>query len=86
MLAGRGDESAATLAADAVALCRGTDFVNVQADALVDFAATMRSLGRHEDAQPALTEALRLYDAKGNVASARAIRPFLAELQTPTRG
>ena len=86
VLAGRGDESAATLAADAVALCRGTDFVNVQADALVDFAATMRSLGRHEDAQPALMEALRLYDAKGNVASARAIRPFLAELQTPTRG
>ena len=38
------------------------------------------------NAQPALTEALRLYDAKGNVASARAIRPFLAELQTPTRG
>ena len=74
VLAGRDEERAVTLATEAVELLRHTDFVNVQADALVDLAATMRTLGREEDAMPALTEALRLYELKGNVVSARAVR------------
>jgi tetratricopeptide (TPR) repeat protein len=74
VLAARDDERAVKLAIEAVELLRRTDFVNVQADALVDFAATMRSLGRDEDALPALTEALQLYQLKGNVVSARAVR------------
>ena len=74
VLAGRDDERAVKLATEAVELLRRTDFVNVQADALVDFAATMRALGRDEDALQALTEALRLYELKGNVVSARAVR------------
>jgi hypothetical protein len=86
VLAGRGDDRAVELASDAVELSRGTDFVNVQADALVDFAATMRAFARDQDALPALTEALRLYEVKGNVTSAGAIRPLLAELRTPARG
>jgi hypothetical protein len=56
--------------------------VNVQADAFVDFAATMRTVGRDEDALAALAEALRLYEMKGNLVSARS----LAELGTPARG
>jgi tetratricopeptide (TPR) repeat protein len=86
VLAGRDDERAVKLAADAVELSRRTDFVNVQADALVDFAVTMRTLGRQQEALRALTEALRLYEAKGNIVSAGAVRPLLAELGTPTRG
>src|ERR671934_119616 len=50
VLAGRDEERAVTLATEAVELLRHTDFVNVQADALVDLAATMRTLGREEDA------------------------------------
>ena len=86
VLAGRGDDRAVELATDAVELSRGTDFVNVQADALVDFAATMRAFARDQAALSALTEALRLYELKGNVTSAGAIRPLLAELHTPARG
>jgi tetratricopeptide (TPR) repeat protein len=80
VLARRDDERAVKLATDAVELSRRTDFVNVQADALVDFAATMRTLGRDQDALPALTEALRLYEVKGNVVSASTLRPLLADL------
>ena len=80
MLAGRGDSRALKLAADAVKLSRRTDFVNVQADALVDFAVAMRLLGREEYALPALTEALSLYKVKGNVVSATRLQPLLAEL------
>jgi len=80
VLAGRDDDRAVKLASDAVELSRRTDFVNVQADALVDFAATMETLGRHQDALPALTEALSLYKVKGNVVSAARLQPLIAEL------
>src|SRR5262249_7911481 len=85
VLASRGDERAPDLASTAVELSRGTDFVNVRADALVDFAATMRALARPDDGLDALTEALELYEAKGNVVSARALDPLLAELRAPSR-
>jgi class 3 adenylate cyclase/tetratricopeptide (TPR) repeat protein len=82
VLARRDGERAVELASSALELSRRTDFVNVQADAFVDFAATMRTVGRDEDALAALAEALRLYEMKGNLVSARA----LAELGTPARG
>jgi class 3 adenylate cyclase/tetratricopeptide (TPR) repeat protein len=86
VIAGRDADRAVELASNAVELSRRTDFVNVQADALVDFAATMRTVGRDEDALPALSEALRLYELKGNVVSARAVQPLVAELGMPARG
>jgi hypothetical protein len=46
----------------------------------------MRAVGRDQDAVPALTEALRLYEREGNVVSAAAVRPLLAELGAPTQG
>jgi hypothetical protein len=82
VLARRDSERAVELASSALELSRRTDFVNVQADAFVDFAATMRTVGRDEDALAALAEALRLYEMKGNLVSARS----LAELGTPARG
>jgi len=85
VLARRGDTRAAELAAEAVALSRETDFVNVQADALADLAETMRLLGRPDAELVALGEALRLYEAKGNVVSAAFLRPLLA-VGTAPRG
>jgi class 3 adenylate cyclase/tetratricopeptide (TPR) repeat protein len=85
VLAARGDEDAVDLASTAVALSRGTDFVNVQADALVDFAATMQALARHDEALRALGAASQLYSSKGNVVSATAVEPLLAELEAPSR-
>jgi predicted ATPase/class 3 adenylate cyclase len=74
LLALRGESAAEPLAAEAVALSRETDFTNWQADALVDLAETLRILGRGGEATPLLEEALALYEAKGNVASAAAVR------------
>jgi class 3 adenylate cyclase/tetratricopeptide (TPR) repeat protein len=75
VLARRGEaEAAERLAREAVDLSRETDLVNTRADALVDLAETMRLLGRDDEAAPALEEALQLYEAKGNVASAAAVR------------
>jgi electron transfer flavoprotein alpha/beta subunit len=50
------------------------DFTNVQADALVDLGETLRVLNRPDGA--AYEEALRLYEQKGNVVSADAVRPL----------
>jgi tetratricopeptide (TPR) repeat protein len=74
VLARRGDTGSAELAADAVALSRDMDFTNVQADALVDLGETLRVLNRPDGA--AYEEALRLYEQKGNVVSADAVRPL----------
>jgi class 3 adenylate cyclase/tetratricopeptide (TPR) repeat protein len=78
LLARRGDPEAESLARQAVAFAQETDFVNVQADANADLAETMQLLGRPDDALRALDEALRLYGAKGNVVSARAVRALVA--------
>jgi class 3 adenylate cyclase/tetratricopeptide (TPR) repeat protein len=62
-------ERAEQLAREAVSLARRTDFVNMLADALVDLSETMTLLGRPEEADRPLTEALAIYEAKGNVVS-----------------
>jgi tetratricopeptide (TPR) repeat protein len=74
VLAARGDAEAATIARRAVALARQTDFVNMLADALVDLAETLWLLGRDGESRPPLVEAIRLYEAKGNVVSAAVAR------------
>jgi class 3 adenylate cyclase len=85
VLAARGDGGALELASAAVELSRGTDFVNVQADALVDFASAAQALARPQEALGALAEALALYEEKGNIVSAGTVAALLAELQAPTR-
>ena len=72
VLARRGDAVAEHFARQSVELSRETDCVNIQADALVDLAETLRLLGRHGAAPDILAEAIRLYEEKGNVVSARA--------------
>jgi tetratricopeptide (TPR) repeat protein len=67
------------LARESVELSRQTDCVNMQADALVDLAETLRLLHRSGDAAGPFEEALQLYEEKGNVVSAAAIRPLVAD-------
>jgi len=67
-LARRGDSSGAlALATRAVELAAGTVDIELRADALVALADVLGSLGRHEEAEPRLREALALYDQKGDV-------------------
>ncbi len=57
---------------------------NIFAGALEDAAAVMRDAGLHDEARGLLEDAIRRYEAKGNVASARLTRRQLAALtETP---
>ena len=68
------------LARDAVASAAGTDEISERADTLTDLAEVQRIAGHTAGAAEALREAIDLYDAKGNVASARGARAALDEL------
>jgi ATP/maltotriose-dependent transcriptional regulator MalT len=88
VLAREGDAKTAEQAArDGVTLARQTDFVNMLADALVDLAETLSLVGRGAEANVPIGEAIDLYEAKGNVVSARAARRLLdlppEERETP---
>jgi ATP/maltotriose-dependent transcriptional regulator MalT len=74
VLARRGElEQAEALARDAVSLAEQTDFLNHRADVLLDFTHILHQAGRLEVARATGTEALHLYQQKGNsVAAARA--------------
>jgi class 3 adenylate cyclase/tetratricopeptide (TPR) repeat protein len=74
LLARDGDPGAAELAREAVELVGETDLLNIAADAYADLAQTMRLLGHEEDTSAARDRALELYQAKGNLASAAAMR------------
>ena len=76
-LAAQGGRDGEEAAREAVVLAAGTDALNLQADALVNLAETLRLLGREAEASAATVEAARLYERKGNVAA-------LARLQTMT--
>jgi class 3 adenylate cyclase/tetratricopeptide (TPR) repeat protein len=84
LLARRGDGTAGVLAAEAVSLARTTDFVNVQADTLVDLAETLELLEQPDAAQSAFEEALTLYTAKGNLVSAAAVERTLGKAAAGT--
>jgi tetratricopeptide (TPR) repeat protein len=79
---GRSEEGE-TLAREAVALAEQTDFLVVHGDALVDLAEVLRLAGRATEAAPALRDAIRLYDRKGNVVSSRRAATLLAEVGAP---
>ena len=67
---GRPGEAEA-MARDAVALARRTEYPVLQADALVELADVLQIAGRASEASEALGEAISLYEAKGDVVSAR---------------
>jgi tetratricopeptide (TPR) repeat protein len=72
MLADRGRHAeAAGLASAAVALAARTDLLSQHADALLDLAHVLDAAGRLPGAQAALTQALDLYQRKGNRPGAR---------------
>jgi class 3 adenylate cyclase/DNA-binding winged helix-turn-helix (wHTH) protein/Flp pilus assembly protein TadD len=70
-LAGRGlVEEAEVLAREAVALAERTDFVNDRADAMFDLATVLRQAGRLDVARANFSDALKLYEQKGNMVAA----------------
>ena len=67
ILVRQGDiERAEALAQEAVRLGEATDLVNTRADMLCDLAEVLSLAGRREDAVPALAQAARMYEQKGN--------------------
>jgi tetratricopeptide (TPR) repeat protein len=78
VLARRGDPGAERLARESVELSLETDCLNMQADALVDLAETLRQLGRPDEAAQSLEEAIDRYAAKGNLVSAHAAGAILS--------
>ena len=68
VLASRGGSNEATaLGREAVALSRSTDYVVMQADALMDLAEVETITGSSADVIPLIDEAIQLYEAKGIV-------------------
>ena len=75
MLARRAQyEEAEALAREAVALAQVTDFVNHRADALLDLSQVLKASRRVDEAVTSASEALNLYQLKGNLVSAYATR------------
>jgi tetratricopeptide (TPR) repeat protein len=72
MLADRGRHAEATeLASSAVALAAQTDLLSQHADVLLDLAHVLAASGRFPEARDAATQALDLYQRKGNLPGAR---------------
>jgi tetratricopeptide (TPR) repeat protein len=79
VLARRGEpRQAESLARKAVALISETDALNMRAHALSSLAEILAASGRKEEAARSTAEALRLYEAKGNVVSAGKARATLS--------
>ena len=74
---GGGVEAAERLGREAVAFAAASDFLDAHGDALVDLAEVLRLAGRPQEAASPLRHALRLYEQKGNVASASKARALL---------
>jgi tetratricopeptide (TPR) repeat protein len=72
---------AVELASAAVALAAQTDFLSQHADALLALAHTMAASGRLDEAQRAVTQALDLYQRKGNLPGVRESLAALTELR-----
>jgi tetratricopeptide (TPR) repeat protein len=64
-------EEAERLAREAVDLAARTDHLEEHADALMTLAEVLRRAGRAAEATPALRDAVRLYEQKGNTVLAR---------------
>ncbi|HVN61905.1 MAG TPA: BTAD domain-containing putative transcriptional regulator [Gaiellaceae bacterium] len=81
LLAGRGlFEEAEALAREAVAIAARTDLINFHADALTDLAVVLEAADHRAETSAILAEALRRYEAKGNVIGAARARTGLDAL------
>jgi tetratricopeptide (TPR) repeat protein len=72
-------EQAIALARQAVAIVADTDALNMHGDAAIRLSEVLGRAGQPDQAERAAREALRLYERKGNVVSARRAATFLAE-------
>jgi predicted ATPase len=70
-------QEAEALAREAVALAQSTDFINYRADALLDLSHVLKGARRHDEAVASASQALHLYELKGNLVSAHATRSWL---------
>jgi class 3 adenylate cyclase/tetratricopeptide (TPR) repeat protein len=70
-------ESAESLVREALSLIRRSDDLSSQGDTLMDLAEILQLSGKQEEAAAALSEALDLYERKGNLVSARKARELL---------
>ena len=77
---------AVQLASAAVALAAQTDFLSQHADALLDLAHALATAGRVDEAQHAVTQALDLYQHKGNLPGARESSATRTELREEFTG
>jgi DNA-binding SARP family transcriptional activator/class 3 adenylate cyclase len=75
LLARRGRvEEAERLVREGVAVAADSEFVGLHADVLLDLAEVLRLGGRVEEAEATTSEAVTLYERKGNVAAAARAR------------
>jgi predicted ATPase/class 3 adenylate cyclase len=72
--------AAEVLVREALAIAEATDFVNDRANALIDLSYVLEASRRGDEAVAAASEALRLYESKGNVVAAATTRLRLGEL------
>jgi class 3 adenylate cyclase/tetratricopeptide (TPR) repeat protein len=72
VLARRGEhDGAVELARDAVAIAAQTDWLNMRGDAQMSLARTLATAGKDDQSRAAASAAAQLYEAKGNLVSAR---------------
>ena len=83
-LALRGDRTAVSVASDGVEIARGTEYLHLTADAFLDLSIALRADSREPEASVAASQALRLFEMKGDVVSARRVSAFLADRQSDT--
>jgi len=81
ILARRGElDEAERLGREAVAIASATaDILNLRAEALADLGEVLRLADRPHESRAALAEAIRLYEAKGNIVGAERVHGLLAE-------
>jgi hypothetical protein len=83
LLAAGGDaEHATALAADAVETALGTEWPNVQGDALLEQALVLRECGRHAEAAQASATALDIYRRKQNAVGETRAERLIAEMNS----
>jgi tetratricopeptide (TPR) repeat protein len=73
-------EEAETLAREAVAITKPTDWLTMRGDSLLNLAEVLRLADRRAEAAAAGKEALALYEQKGDIVSAGRASALLAEL------
>lgn len=71
---------AEALAGEALTIAEATDFINERADALVDLSHVLEASCRYDEAVAAASEAVHLYELKGNLVAAAATRLRLAKI------